>query len=154
MPVQPQGRASGATLTAETTQRQPAASAAEGPAGMAAPPFPDADLMYIVDLLPTEEQFRYQEVRDFLQSRIRAASIDYWNREEFPFGLVAELGKYGLGGLQTDGTSKLFKGLMYVEVARADVSLSALVGIHNELIVGMIDQLDRKSTRLNSSHRT
>ena len=28
-----------------------------------------------------------------------------------------------------------------VEVARADVSLSALVGIHNELIVGMIDQL-------------
>ena len=30
---------------------------------------------------------------------------------------------------------------MYVEVARADVSLSALVGIHNELIVGMIDEL-------------
>ena len=108
---------------------------------VAAPPFPDADLMYIVDLLPPEEQSRYQEIRDFLQSRIRAASIDYWNREEFPFGLLAELGKYGLGGLQTDGTSKLFKGLMYVEVARADVSLSALVGIHNELIVGMIDQL-------------
>jgi glutaryl-CoA dehydrogenase len=51
------------------------------------------------------------------------------------------MGKYGLGALQVDGTSKLFKGLMYVEVARADVSLSALVGIHNELIVGMIDQL-------------
>ncbi|MDP9982571.1 glutaryl-CoA dehydrogenase [Pseudarthrobacter oxydans] len=139
--MQPQGRASGATLTEEATQRQPAASAAESAAGIAAPPFPDADLMYIVDLLPPEEQFRYQEVRDFLQSRVRAASIDYWNREEFPFGLVAELGKYGLGGLQTDGTSKLFKGLMYVELARADVSLSALVGIHNELIVGMIDQL-------------
>ncbi|MCZ2404279.1 acyl-CoA dehydrogenase family protein [Paenarthrobacter sp. Z7-10] len=104
-------------------------------------PFPEADLMYIVELLPPEEKLRYQEVRDFLQSRIRAASIDYWNREEFPFGLVAELGKYGLGGLQTDGTSKLFQGLMYVEVARADVSLSALVGIHNELIVGMIDAL-------------
>lgn len=141
MPVQPQGRASGPTLTEETTQRLPAASAAGSAAGLAAPPFPDADLMYIVDLLPPEEQSRYQEVRDFLQSRIRAASIDYWNREEFPSGLVAELGKYGLGGLQTDGTSKLFKGLMYVEVARADVSLSALVGIHNELIVGMIDQL-------------
>ena len=128
MPVQPQGRASGQTAT-------------EGGAGLVPPPFPDADLMYIVDLLPPEEQSRYQEIRDFLQSRIRAASIDYWNREEFPFGLVAELGKYGLGGLQTDGTSKLFKGLMYVEVARADVSLSALVGIHNELIVGIIDQL-------------
>lgn len=97
--------------------------------------------MHVVELLPHEEQDRYREVRDFLQSRIRAASIDYWNREEFPVGLVAELGKYGLGGLQTDGTSVLFKGLMYTEVARADVSLSALVGIHNELIVGMIHHL-------------
>ena len=97
--------------------------------------------MYIAELLPADERSRYLEVREFLQSRIRAASIDYWNREEFPFELVAEMGKYGLGGLQTDGSSQLFKGLMYVEVARADVSLSALVGIHNELIVGMIDQL-------------
>ncbi|MEY9774959.1 acyl-CoA dehydrogenase family protein [Arthrobacter sp. MW3 TE3886] len=152
VPVQPQGRASGpvarAEKTAETnTESDTAVKTAETNTGSNAavaapqPPFPDADLMYIVDLLPPDEQLRYQEVREFLQSRIRAASIDYWNREEFPFGLLAELGKYGLGGLQTDGTSKLFKGLMYVEVARADVSLSALVGIHNELIVGMIDEL-------------
>ncbi|MDP9693175.1 UNVERIFIED_ORG: glutaryl-CoA dehydrogenase [Arthrobacter globiformis] len=106
-----------------------------------APPFADADLMYVADLLPPAELTRYLEIRDFLQSRVRAQSIEYWNREEFPFGLLAELGKHGLGGLQTDGTSTLFKGLMYVEVARADVSLSALVGIHNELIVGMIDAL-------------
>ena len=137
MPVQPQGRASGQIATADETALE----------GVAAPPFPDADLMFIVDLLPPAEQARYQEIRDFLQSRIRAASIDYWNREEFPFGLLAELGKYGLGGLQTDGTSKLFKGLMYVEVARADVSLSALVGIHNELIVGMIDQLGSEAQK-------
>ncbi|MBO1268083.1 acyl-CoA dehydrogenase family protein [Arthrobacter cavernae] len=105
------------------------------------PPYPEADLMHVVDLLSYEERNRYFEVREFLQTRIRAASIDYWNREEFPFGLVADLAKFGLGRLQTDGTSKLFKGLMYTEVARADVSLSALVGIHNELIVGMIDEL-------------
>lgn len=111
-------------------------------------PFPDADLMYIVDLLPAAERERYLEVRAFLQSTVRQASIDYWNREAFPFGLVAELGKHGLGMLQTDGTSKLFKGLMYVEVARADVSLSALVGIHNELIVGMIDALGSEEQKL------
>jgi len=124
----------------EMAGRGDAETLAPAPA-QAAPPFPDADLMYIVDLLPADERARYQEMREFLQARIRAASIDYWNREEFPFGLLAELGKHGLGGLQTDGSSKLFKGLMYVEVARADVSLSALVGIHNELIVGMIDEL-------------
>jgi glutaryl-CoA dehydrogenase len=106
-----------------------------------APPFPDADMMHVVDLLSPAERSRYWEVRTFLQEHVREASIDYWNREEFPFDMLAELGTRGLGGLQTDGTSVLFKGLMYVEVARADVSLSALVGIHNELIVGMIDQL-------------
>lgn len=105
------------------------------------PPYPEADLMHVVDLLPAAERARYAEVREFLQTRIRAASIEYWNREEFPFGLLAEMAKYGLGGLQTDGSSKLFKGLMYTEIARADVSLSALVGIHNELIVGMIHEL-------------
>ncbi|MDQ0863241.1 acyl-CoA dehydrogenase family protein [Arthrobacter globiformis] len=130
MPVQPQGRDSG----------QPTEGTAGEP-GVTAPPFADADLMYVADLLPPAERARYLEIRDFLQSRVRAQSIEYWNREEFPFGLLAELGKHGLGGLQTDGTSTLFKGLMYVEVARADVSLSALVGIHNELIVGMIDAL-------------
>src|SRR6476469_1132080 len=162
VPVQPQGRASGPSAPAENTAEDRAesnrtentagsdtagsetaesATAGAAPEAAAEPPFPDADLMYIVDLLPADERARYQEIREFLQSWIRAASIDYWNREEFPFGLLAELGKYGLGGLQTDGTSKLFKGLMYVEVARADVSLSALVGIHNELIVGMIGEL-------------
>lgn len=135
MPVQPQGRDSGQPAKATTGE------AAAGEAGSAAPPFADADLMYVADLLPPAERTRYLEIRDFLQSRVRAQSIEYWNREEFPFGLLAELGKHGLGGLQTDGTSTLFKGLMYVEVARADVSLSALVGIHNELIVGMIDAL-------------
>jgi glutaryl-CoA dehydrogenase len=106
-----------------------------------APPFPDADLMYIVDLLPAAERDRYFSIRRFLQSSVRQPSIEYWNREEFPFGLLADMGKYGLGALQLDGSSTLFKGLMYVELARADVSLSALAGIHNELILGMISQL-------------
>jgi glutaryl-CoA dehydrogenase len=139
--VQPAGRDSKQAAGAAGSVAAGSRAAGEGASGKPVPPFPDADLMYIVELLPPAERARYREVREFLQSRIRAASIDYWNREEFPFGLLAELGKHGLGGLQTDGTSKLFKGLMYVEVARADVSLSALVGIHNELIVGMIEAL-------------
>ncbi|WP_458780893.1 acyl-CoA dehydrogenase family protein [Arthrobacter sp. D3-16] len=109
--------------------------------GGGAPPFPDADLMYIVDLLPPAERERYVGIRRFLQSSVRQPSIEYWNREEFPFGLLADMGKHGLGALQLDGSSYLFKGLMYVELARADVSLSALAGIHNELILGMITQL-------------
>lgn len=104
-------------------------------------PLPDADLLQVTGLLPPHELQRYTDVRGFLQSSVRQQSIPYWNREEFPFALVAELGRMGLGQLQLDGNSALFKGLMYVELARADVSLSALAGIHNELIIGTLDQL-------------
>lgn len=123
-------------------EQKAAGTVTSGPASeRVLPPYPEADLMHVVDLLPVGERERYLQIREFLQSRIRAASIDYWNREEFPAGLLAEMAQFGLGGLQTGGSSQLFKGLMYTEVARADVSLSALVGIHNELIVGMIHEL-------------
>ncbi|MET4591033.1 glutaryl-CoA dehydrogenase [Arthrobacter sp. 754] len=124
---------------------QPQGNGRANPEGL---PFPDADLMYVVDLLPASERERYLDIRAFLQASVRQASIEYWNREEFPFGLVKELGRLGLGCLQTDGSSKLFKGLMYTEVARADVSLSALVGIHNELIVGMINELGSEEQKV------
>ena len=134
MPLPPPQVPSSATPKQSSTRPEQ-----QGPA--TALPYPDADLMYVVDLLSEDERVRYLQVREFLQSRVRQASIDYWNREEFPFGLLTEMSQYGLGGMQKDGTSKLLKGLMYAEVARADVSLSALVGIHNELIVGMISDL-------------
>ncbi|MDQ4489010.1 acyl-CoA dehydrogenase family protein [Sinomonas sp. ASV486] len=111
------------------------------PAAPMEPPFPDADLMHVVDLLSPRERARFSELRTVLQRDIRPLTPEYWNREEFPFGLLPRLASLGLGRLQTDGSSRLFTGLAYMEMARADVSLSALVGIHNELIVGMINDL-------------
>lgn len=105
------------------------------------PAFMDVDLMHVWQLLDPAERQRLLEIRTFLQERLRPESIDYWNREEFPHDLLPEMAAHGLGNLQVDGSSDLFKGLVYVEAARADVSLSAMVGIHNELIVGMIHQL-------------
>ena len=106
-----------------------------------APPYADADVSYVMDLLDPQERGRFEEIRAFLQEEVRPHSIEPWNREEFASDLVARMAEHGLGELQLDGSSRLFKGLVYAEVARADVSLSALVGIHNELIVGMIDHL-------------
>ncbi|GHG51516.1 glutaryl-CoA dehydrogenase [Sinomonas cellulolyticus] len=111
------------------------------------PPFPDADLLHIADLLSPAERRRYAELRDVLQREIRPVAPGYWNREEFPMGLIPRLAELGLGRLQTDGSSRLFTGLAYMEVARADVSLSALVGIHNELVVGMIHDLGSREQK-------
>lgn len=110
-------------------------------------PYPGADLMHIWELLDEPERERLESIRAFLQDRVRPESIGYWNREEFPHHLLQEMAAHGLGGIQVDGSSALFKGLVYVEAARADVSLSALVGIHNELIVGMIHELGSQAQK-------
>lgn len=104
-------------------------------------PFPDADLFSFAALLPRPERTRLAELHEFLQAEIRPAVTPYWNREEFPAHLLAALAEHGLGELELSGASRLFRGLVYAEVARADVSVSALVGIHNELILGLIDTL-------------
>ncbi|MDO5077905.1 acyl-CoA dehydrogenase family protein [Corynebacterium sp.] len=103
--------------------------------------FPDADILHVAHMLPADEQQRLAELHEFLQTEIRPAVGEYWDREEFPFDLVPKLAEHGLGELEFSGASRLFKGLAYAEVTRADVSLSALVGIHNELVVDFMDQL-------------
>ncbi|MBA4103300.1 MAG: acyl-CoA dehydrogenase, partial [Arthrobacter sp.] len=46
-----------------------------GPEGRGeSPPFPDADLMYVVDLLAGPERERYLRVREFLQDHVRGQS--------------------------------------------------------------------------------
>lgn len=104
-------------------------------------PFPTADVLDVVSLLDEAERAALQQVRHHLQNNVRHQIIEYWNREEFPFEMLPALADLGLGELAVDGRSWLFRGLVYAEVARVDASLSALVGIHNELIVGMVDRL-------------
>ncbi|MEX5269764.1 acyl-CoA dehydrogenase family protein [Kocuria sabuli] len=104
-------------------------------------PFPDADLFSFAALLPPAERARLARLHDYLQAEIRPAVVGPWNREEFPAHLLPGLAAHGLGELELSGASRLYRGLAYTEVARADVSLSALVGIHNELILGLIDAL-------------
>lgn len=122
-------------------------SGKSGTLGADALPYPEVDLMHIRGLLDDPERNRLESISAFFQGRIRRASTGYWNREEFPRHLLAEMAAHGLGALQLEGSSPLFKGLVYVEAARADVSLSALIGIHNELIIGMINEFGSQAQR-------
>lgn len=99
------------------------------------------DLLGIETQLSPAEQARLREVRELVQQQLRTQSVEYWNKEAFPAELVRTLGDAGLGGLQLQSGSQLLRGLIHAEIARADISLSSVVGIHNELIVGMIDSL-------------
>ncbi len=102
---------------------------------------PDADLMDVAGLLPDPERRRLAELDARLQAEVRPIVGAYWDREEFPFHLLPMLAELGLGDLVAPGVGRLFRGLAYAAVARADVSLSALVGIHNELVVDLLAAL-------------
>lgn len=104
-------------------------------------PFPDIDPFGVLNLLPEDEKEWFLRIRKYLQEEVRSQVTDYWNREEFPFHLLEGMAEVGLARLETSGTSWLFRGLVYAEVTRVDVSLSALVGIHNELVLGMVNAL-------------
>ncbi|MDO4760447.1 MAG: acyl-CoA dehydrogenase family protein [Corynebacterium sp.] len=102
---------------------------------------PEADFFHVTHRLSSEERHKYQQIHEFLQSEIRPISGQYWDKEEFPFDVLPKLAAQGLGELQLTGASRLLKGLVYAEVTRADVSISALVGIHNELVLELIADL-------------
>lgn len=104
-------------------------------------PCPHADILEVADQLVPEERERLAIIHEFLQTEIRPAVGEYWDREELPREMLPKLAAHGLGEVELSRTSRLFRGLVYAEVTRADVSLSALVGIHNELIVGLINAL-------------
>ncbi|WKD60292.1 Acyl-CoA dehydrogenase [Corynebacterium ciconiae DSM 44920] len=121
------------------------------PALLAKAHVPDADILGVASMLSEPERARLAQLHDVLQTRVRPVVGEYWDREELPFELLPLLAEHGLGELEFSGASRLFRGLAYAEVTRADVSLSALVGIHNELVVDLINQLgseEQKSTWL------
>ena len=102
------------------------------------PGLPHVDLLRLRDRLEPAERARLDAIEDHLQTRVRPHLTRYWDAEEFAFDLLPGLAELGLGRLVLDGSSSLFQQLVHAEIARVDLSLSALVGIHNELNLGMI----------------
>ena len=100
---------------------------------------PSTDLLHLEHLLSAQERERLRGITDHLQTQVRYQSVGYWNREELARELLPGLADLSLGRLAESGGSRLFQNLVHVQVARADLSLSALLGIHNELIVGTLE---------------
>ena len=113
------------------------------PTGVADPvaALPSVDVLQVRTMLDPDERARLEAIEAHLQRHVRRQTLDAWNEERLTTELLPGLADLGLGQVLTDGSSKLFQGLAHAAVARIDLSLSALLGIHNELIVGTVDAL-------------
>lgn len=99
---------------------------------------------YDLSLKLTPHQREIQlKVRQFMEKEIKPIANDFWNRAEFPHHIIlkmAELNVCGLAyqGYGCPGESFLMEGILAMELARIDVSISTFFGVHSGLAMGSI----------------
>lgn len=99
---------------------------------------------YDLSLQLTPEQRKIQlKVRNFMEDEIQPIANDFWNRAEFPHHIIPKMAALNIAGLAyhgygCPGESFLMEGIMAMELARVDVSISTFFGVHSGLAMGSI----------------
>jgi glutaryl-CoA dehydrogenase len=112
------------------------------------------DLLLVEELLSREERDVRDRVRAFCDHQVRPLINDFWERAEFPHVLLpglSELGVMGgsIAGHGCPGLSDTANGLVAMELARCDGSVSTFHGVHSGLamhsiaLCGSPEQRDR-----------
>ena len=103
----------------------------------------DADFYLIEQTLDDDGRQLLRRVREFMEKSVQPVINHYWTREEFPFDLMD--GFRGLGipghlfqGYGCPGADYLLDGLIAMELARVDPSISTFFGVHGGLAMGSI----------------
>lgn len=92
----------------------------------------------------TEEDRALQlKVRAFLEKEVKPLVNDYWLKAEFPFELIPKIAELNICGLTykgygCPGRSNLMEGILAMELARVDTSMSTFFGVQSGLAMGSI----------------
>ena len=129
------------TPTATKTTASPAT--AKGVKPQKPLPAPNSDFYYLYETLPAEELAVVKRVREFMETKVAPIITDYWVKDQFPFDLLPEVKKLGIGGLAMKGYgcaggSLALLGFVQMEAARIDPSFSTFLGVHIGLAMGSI----------------
>ena len=105
------------------------------------------DLINAGSLLSNEEKRVRDLVREFVDREVIPTAADYWDRAQFPFGLLPGLGELGLmgGTLPEDygcaGWNNVAYGLAVAELARGSGSLATFLHVQSGLAMTAIYEL-------------
>jgi glutaryl-CoA dehydrogenase len=96
------------------------------------------DYYMLNDLLTDDQQALRRRVRDFMDQEVTPIINPYWERAEFPHELVPKLAQLGIAGFQIPGyecpaMSNVTAGVVIMELARGDLSISTFMGVHSAL---------------------
>ena len=99
---------------------------------------------YDLSLKLTPHQRELQlKVRNFMEDEIRPIANEYWNKAEFPFQIIPKMAELNICGLTLKGydtpdESFVMEGIIAMELARVDVSISTFFGVHSGLAMSSI----------------
>lgn len=100
---------------------------------------------YDLSLKLTPQQRELQlKVRNFMEDEIRPIANKYWNKAEFPFEIIPKMATLNICGLTIEGyetpdESFVMEGIIAMEMARVDVSISTFFGVHSGLAMSSIN---------------
>ncbi|CAM3512452.1 acyl-CoA dehydrogenase family protein [Aequorivita lipolytica] len=99
---------------------------------------------YDLSLKLSPEQRELQiKVRNWMEDEIKPIANEYWNKAEFPFQIIPKMAELNICGLTYKGygtpdETYVMEGIVAMELARVDVSISTFFGVHSGLAMGSI----------------
>jgi glutaryl-CoA dehydrogenase len=103
----------------------------------------EADFYGLEQLLDDEGRDALHRTRQFMTKEIEPVINHYWTREEFPYDLIPAFAGLGIAGTAYNGYGcpgggPLLDGMIAMELARTDPSISTFMGVHSGLAMGSI----------------
>jgi glutaryl-CoA dehydrogenase len=102
-----------------------------------------ADFYGIEELLDDAGRDAVRRTREFMTKEVEPVINRFWTREEFPHELAAGIARLGIAGVAYDGYGcpgggPLLDGVLAMELARSDPSMSTFMGVHSGLAMGSV----------------
>ncbi|RYG15911.1 MAG: acyl-CoA dehydrogenase [Chitinophagaceae bacterium] len=104
----------------------------------------EGDFYHLGDeALKDEDRELQLKVRAFLEKEIKPIVNEYWLKAEFPHHIIPKLAELNICGLTYQGygcpgKSNVMEGILAMEMARIDTSISTFFGVQSGLAMGAI----------------
>jgi len=98
------------------------------------------DFANIESLLTEDEKMVCSTINEFVMERVKPVIADYYEKGEFPFEFIEEMGNLGLFGPTLNeyggaGISQTAYGLMMQELERADSGIRSFASVQSALVI-------------------